>query len=480
LIIVFAYGVHGLSRRYLETAAAGVASLPDHLRNWWAKVRGFDRKWVVGCAAAIAVSLLGWLIYASAHKGLADYLQTVQFDEETAKAIASFSIRQVGWYILFLLLAVGTVTLVLSGWFGGNRARWGGILLGVVLVADLARANLPWIVYWNYKQKYASNPVVDVLRDKPYEHRVAMFPMERFFRLDRLPPEAEPLLRIYSQLNELYRIEWMQHLFLYYNIQCLDIIQMPRVPEDIAAYEGALAAVPVRRWELTNTRYLLGPTAVLDALNEKIDPGRKRFRAVTQFDITPKPEVNNVTRYEHLTAALNTNGQCALIEFTGALPRAKLFSQWEVSTNDTETLSKLANPEFNPEKAVLVADGATLPAASTTTNLNAGTVEFVSYAPKDITLRAKGETPAVLLLNDKFDPNWKVLVDGKPEPLLRANFIMRGVHLEPGDHTVEFKFQPRITALYITLSALALGGLLLGIVIISSRRESSAQNPSTP
>ena len=44
-----------------------------------------------------------------------------------------------------------------------------------------------------------------------------------------------------------------------------------------------------------------------------------------------------------------------LIEFTGALPRAKLFSNWQVSTNDTTTLQQLASTNFNPAQTMLVA-----------------------------------------------------------------------------------------------------------------------------
>jgi hypothetical protein len=112
-------------------------------------VRGFDRKWSVGCLVAIGASLLGWMIYAGLRKGLEEYLQTVQFDEGMAKAIAGFSLRQVGWFVLLLSVAVGLVTLVLSGWVAGRRAKWGGILLGVLLVADLGCANRPWIVHWD-------------------------------------------------------------------------------------------------------------------------------------------------------------------------------------------------------------------------------------------------------------------------------------------------------------------------------------------
>ena len=57
----------------------------------------------------------------------------------------------------------------------------------------------------------------------------------------------------------------------------------------------------------------------------------------------------------------------------------------------------------------------------------------------------------VLLLNDKYDPSWQVRVDGKPAELLRCNFLMRGVQLSAGPHTVEFLFKPDVGMLYVSL-----------------------------
>ena len=78
--------------------------------------------------------------------------------------------------------------------------------------------------------------------------------------------------------------------------------------------------------------------------------------------------------------------------------------------------------------------------------------------------------PSVLLLNDKFDPNWHVFVDGKPAPLLRCNFIMRGVYLPAGAHTVEFKFSAPMGPLYVTLLAMSVGILLCGFLFFLTRR----------
>lgn len=115
--------------------------------------------------------------------------------------------------------------------------------------------------------------------------------------------------------------------------------------------------------------------------------------------------------------------------------------------------------------------------AAPTNNANGGYVDFVSYAPKDITLKAEAAAPSVLLLNDHFDPHWKVLVDDKPAQLLRCNYVMRGVQLEPGMHSVEFKFQPPFGLLYVSLPADVLALAVLGILLVSSKKTVSPPVP---
>ncbi len=464
-VILFGYGVHILSRRYLEVSAGGNASMA----NWWAKVRGFDRKWTLACVFIFGGSVLAWLIYAAQKPGLVKYLESVGFPDKTMAAeIASFSIGQVGWFLFIFAAAIALCILILAGIFSGKRARLGGLLLGALLVFDLGRANLPYIIHWDYAQKYevgSLNPIVDFLKDKPYEHRVSILPF-------RMPDQ-------FQVFDELYRIEWAQHHFPYYNIQSLDIVQMSRMPADLAAFEGALAMrgdadsawLMLRRWQLTNNRYLLGPAGFLDVMNSQLDPVQQRFHIVKRFNVTLKPGVSEFhQRLEELTAVANDNGDYALFEFTGALPRAKLYSNWQVSTNDAATLKLLADKNFDPQQTVLVST----PLPTNPAKENSGTVAFKSYKPADIVFDAKADAPSVLLLNDKYDANWHVSVDGKPAELLRCNFIMRGVYLAPGAHTVEFRFTLPNKPLYVTVAAMVVGIFLLGLLIFLQRRGPAA------
>jgi len=468
LVILFAYGLNGLWKRYVT--APGVVW--RGFFRWWQDLKGADRGWAAGCLALLAVGVIGTFLYTSSKPKLVEYLAGVGFGDNganlTAKMIADFSIHETWIFVVLLMGAVLLMFLTLSGWFSGQRAKWFALALGAFTIIDLGHTAQPFIVHWNYREKYdldLKNPVIDFLSDKPYEHRMAMLPF--------------PMPDQYELLSQLYRIEWAQHHFLYHNIQSLDVIQMPRPPVDIAAFEKAWRSHGneglLRMWELTNLRYLLGPKDIFPVLNQQLDPVQKRFSVKLPFNIVPKPGHPRASKLDELTAVENAQGPFAIAEFGSALPRASLYANWFVNTNDTVTLSNLFSAEFNPHTSVMVADAEMK--AGTSTNASAGTVEYESYKPKRIVLKANAKEHGVLLLNDRYDDNWKVSVDGQPAKLLRCNFIMRGVELSPGAHTVEFTFNLPYGALTITAAALGLTVLLIGIVVVTRPKSDEAEPP---
>ena len=486
LVVLFAYGVHALSQRQQASATAKPAGLVSQLQNWWARASRVERNWTMFCVGTFCAGVVSWLIYSAKTNSLVAYLQKMGFsDENFAKEIAAFSLGQLGWFVCLLAIAMVLVTLIIAGYFSGPRAKIGGALLGGFLLFDLGRANLPYIIHWDYKQKYevgSLNPIVEFLRQQPYEHRVA-----------KLLPAPLSTPSQFGLFDQLYEIEWKQHHFPYYNIQTLDIIQMSRMPEDLKAYTEALRMGIIknadgqfmldentfprltRQWELSNTRYLLGPAGFIDLFNTQFDPGQHRFRIIQRFEVAPKPGILQPTDLTELTAVPNENGRYALFEFTGALPRAKLYSNWLVNTNDQANLKVLADQHFNPAKTVLISTPPkNLPAVAT--NENSGTVEFKSYAPTRLVFTANAATPSILLLNDKYDPNWRVTVDGQPAELLRCNFLMRGVPVPPGQHTVEFDFRLPSRPLYVTLAAIGIGLCLTLWLLLAQKRASAAKH----
>ena len=115
-------------------------------------------------------------------------------------------------------------------------------------------------------------------------------------------------------------------------------------------------------------------------MNEQLDPAQHRFRIVQRFEVMPKPGIAQPTRLEELTAVPNDNGNYALFEFTGALPRAKIYSTWQVNTNDAANLKTLGDLNFDPAKTVLVSTAEIGPADGGRPMPIPARVEYQSYA----------------------------------------------------------------------------------------------------
>ncbi|HXJ76737.1 MAG TPA: hypothetical protein VNM37_28025, partial [Candidatus Dormibacteraeota bacterium] len=135
VMILFAYGLQGIWRRYLEPAAGGVGKFkgPAALA---------EKRWFIVSTVVVGVSILSWLVYASAQTALSRHLvENLAYESDAANAIAKFSSGEVGWSVFFLCASAALLFLITRGTFAGPRAVWAGVLLAVILVADLGRAN---------------------------------------------------------------------------------------------------------------------------------------------------------------------------------------------------------------------------------------------------------------------------------------------------------------------------------------------------
>ena len=101
-----------------------------------------------------------------------------------------------------------------------------------------------------------------------------------------------------------------------------------------------------------------------------------------------------------------------------------------------------------------------------------GTARVTTYKLHDVEVEVNARRPAVLRLADLYYPDWKVTVDGKPEKLLRANFIMRAVALSPGEHQIVFHFAPSTSSRFVSLAAIVLGFALIGVLVATKDRAS--------
>ncbi|MED5454038.1 MAG: hypothetical protein VX961_05865, partial [Verrucomicrobiota bacterium] len=201
LIVLCGYGVEGLIR----LAKLGTKESSKLIR-----------KWIIGSSIVASIILLFSLIISSAKKVLAKHIADQGFPLEEALTMASFAGKELIITSIFLIISVFLAAKILKT----KAASPFVIGLALLVIADLTRANLPWIQYDDYEYKYENqNPLINQLSESPHEGRVTI---SRFSNND---------------LRGLYRIEWLQHQFLYNNIQSIDIVQAPRMAADHEAFE---------------------------------------------------------------------------------------------------------------------------------------------------------------------------------------------------------------------------------------------------
>ena len=460
LIILSGYGLEALGRQYLTaTVERGSA--------WWKRVSAFEKWWAAGCAVALAAAVAGYFELASSKPALIEHLSHNGFDTVAAPQIAGFCVGEVGWFILYLAASAGVVVCISVGAFSGKRAVWAWVLLSAIMICDLYRADAPWVRCYNYKTKMSMNPVTDLLRHEPWEHRVN----------SRIWPAGNYMTPGLTGLCHW----WLENDYPFNDIQSLEIDQAPRMPVMENNYLNLFyvnsdhdLSPATRLWRLTNTRYLLAGAEWEAMLNQFGEP-RNSFRTVMRMNVVRKSGIDQPEDAGDMTVEPNSNGPVALIEFTAALPRAKLYANWKV-VDDSIALRLLGSAQFDPEKTVLVAGDT--PVAQTPGNPDAepGTVKITRYQSKDLILEADAKTPAVLLLNDSMGDFWSVWVDEKPGAVLRCNYIVRGVFVSAGHHTIEFRYQEPLKLLFVSLTTFGLGILLAGFVILTHFR----QEPETP
>lgn len=445
LLVLFGFGLEALFRLYVRNVTASTEGLKAAWARFWKGASEFERRWVYGSLGFAGLSLFALLIFVSSRREVEAFLRAGGFQDAEPSQIATFSFGEAKIGVALILLAIGLVLAVMTRWFGGARQPILTIVFGMFLALDLMRANQPWIMYYDYKDRYRSNVVFDTLRANGHEHRVSArwAPFSNKFFVG-----AET-----AGFASVEYDEWMQHQFQYYNIQSLEVVQMPRQPELDTQFYSAFfpsATKPLsvlsKLWELTNTRYLLGDLNEIYNLAQQAEGSTNRYRPLLTFDAVARPSGAG------LDWAQVPQGRFAIVEFTGALPRASLYAQWQV-TNAPAILNQISAPTFNPAASVWLEEDPGLSPAPGIAGAP-GTVRIAQYTPKRITLSASNSVPSILLYNDKHSPHWKVTVDGKDARLLRANFIMRGIALPAGSHEVVMYYEPPLKGLYLSTGAI--------------------------
>lgn len=119
--------------------------------------------------------------------------------------------------------------------------------------------------------------------------------------------------------------------------------------------------------------------------------------------------------------------------------------------------------EIDSKKTAIIAasdqnyfDGKPLAADST------AYLKLTKYKADELEFSAQSKTPQLAVFSEIYYPKgWKVFVDEKEVPYIKANYLLRAVHVPAGIHTVRMVFEPEVIEKGKLISTISFGFFLL-------------------
>ncbi len=154
-----------------------------------------------------------------------------------------------------------------------------------------------------------------------------------------------------------------------------------------------------------------------------------------------------------------------VLENRHAVPRVFLASRAAVMAPDSRLLYTMADQMADPTTLIYLEEPVD-PALLAGTGAS-GTARIVSEEPTHLEIAVAADRPSLLFVADPYYPGWQATVDGRPTPLLRADYIFRAVAVPAGSHLVALTFEPHSARWGLALSAFTLA--FMGVLALLLR-----------
>ena len=157
-----------------------------------------------------------------------------------------------------------------------------------------------------------------------------------------------------------------------------------------------------------------------------------------------------------------------------ALPRAFLVDSVRVVPDD-QAIARIRDDATDLRRVAFVADTPGFDARALTgapADSGRADVTLERFSPDEVVYRVTTDRPRLLVASEVYYPaGWTATVGVEPVPIVRANYLLRGVPVAAGqDQIVTLRYRPQtrsrgvmisgIAALLVYLGAIGLGGLL--------------------
>lgn len=155
------------------------------------------------------------------------------------------------------------------------------------------------------------------------------------------------------------------------------------------------------------------------------------------------------------------NGRLSIYENLMRLPRAWFVQDIQVVGDSEAALAALWNPDFDPATTAILES----PIAGFTPPNEARVKQTVAEM-HELAYEYSSDTDAFLVLSEVYYPaGWKAYIDDVPIPIHATNYILRGLKVPAGDHTLKLSMQPESYSRSVKLSLAGLSITILAVLI---------------
>jgi hypothetical protein len=235
----------------------------------------------------------------------------------------------------------------------------------------------------------------------------------------------------------------------------------PYFHKSIGGYHGA----KLRRYQELADRYLGPEIQTIISAYQKDTTGSIN-------DVISKMNIVNMLNtkyiiYDPTTCEINWN----------ALGQAWFVDDYAYVKNADEEIKMLG--KFNPEKTAIIderfKDKLKKLAAPEFFSLDTGYIKMASYKPNHLTYNSATKKDRLAVFSEiYYDKGWNAYVDGFKTDYVRVDYILRGMIVPSGVHTIEFKFEPKTYSISQTVastSSIVVLILLIGAILFQIRKD---------
>jgi len=148
-----------------------------------------------------------------------------------------------------------------------------------------------------------------------------------------------------------------------------------------------------------------------------------------------------------------------------ALGNAWFVNEIDWATSADEEMQALSS--INPANTAVVHDEFKSALTAWGATDSTATVSMTKYATNKLTYAVNTPSAAALVFSEIYYPEgWVCRIDGNEVPAFRANYILRGVQVPAGEHTIEWSFEPKSYATGIQVNTAGSVSLVLLVLLV--------------